>query len=40
MIAIRLDPDVLVRFKKAAKRLNVGYQTLINNVLAEHAPRR
>ncbi len=39
MIAIRLDPEVLARFKAAAKRRNVGYQTLINDVLAEHAPR-
>jgi uncharacterized protein (DUF4415 family) len=38
MIAIRLDPHVLLRFKSEAKRLNVGYQTLINDVLAEHAP--
>jgi len=39
MIAIRLDPEVLVRFKAEAKRRNVGYQTLINDVLAKHAPR-
>jgi uncharacterized protein (DUF4415 family) len=39
MIAIRLDPEVLARFKAAAKRRNVGYQTLINDVLAEHLPR-
>jgi uncharacterized protein (DUF4415 family) len=39
MIAIRLDPQVLARFKAAAKRRNIGYQTLINDVLAEHAPR-
>jgi len=38
-IAIRIDPDVLERFKKAAKKRNIGYQTLINDVLAEHAPR-
>ena len=36
LIAIRLDPDVLVRFRKEAKRRNVGYQTLINRVLAEY----
>jgi len=39
MIAIRLDPRVLARFKAAAKRRNIGYQSLINDVLAEHAPR-
>jgi len=35
MIAIRLDPGVLARFKAAAKRRSVGYQTLINDVLAD-----
>jgi uncharacterized protein (DUF4415 family) len=40
VIGIRLDPQVLEQFKKAAKRRHVGYQTLINDVLAEHAPRR
>ena len=38
-IAIRIDPEVLERFKKAAKRRNVGYQSLINDVLAANAPR-
>src|SRR5262249_33838615 len=36
LIAIRVDPDVLDRFRKEAKRRRVGYQTLINLVLAEH----
>lgn len=36
LIAIRLDPDVLARFRKEAKRRNVGYQTLINKALAEY----
>jgi uncharacterized protein (DUF4415 family) len=36
LIAIRLDPDVLERFRKEAKRRKIGYQTLINQVLAEH----
>jgi uncharacterized protein (DUF4415 family) len=36
LIAIRLDPDVLKRFRVEAKRQNVGYQTLINRVLAKH----
>jgi uncharacterized protein (DUF4415 family) len=39
MIAIRVDPQVLLRFKEAAKMMNVGYQTLINDVLAKHGPR-
>lgn len=38
-IAIRIDPEVLAKFKRAAKRRNVGYQTLMNDVLAAHAPR-
>ena len=37
LIAIRVDPDVLERFRKEARRRKVGYQTLINEVLAEHA---
>ena len=37
LIAIRLDPEVLRRFRKEAKRRNMGYQTLINRVLAEYA---
>jgi uncharacterized protein (DUF4415 family) len=36
LIAIRLDPEVLNRFRKEAKRRKVGYQTLINRVLAEY----
>jgi uncharacterized protein (DUF4415 family) len=36
LIAIRLDADVLDLFRKEARRRRVGYQTLINQVLAEH----
>ena len=36
LIAIRLDPDVLNRFRTEAKRRKVGYQTLINQALAEY----
>ena len=36
LIAIRLDPRVIAEFRKEAKRRNVGYQTLINEVLAKH----
>ena len=35
LIAIRLDARVLDRFRKQAKRRGVGYQTLINEVLAK-----
>ena len=37
LIAIRLDPDVLMRLRAEARRHKVGYQTLINRVLAEYA---
>ncbi|MBI2222175.1 MAG: BrnA antitoxin family protein [Acidobacteria bacterium] len=36
LIAIRVDPDVLDQFRKEARRRHVGYQTLINEVLAQH----
>ncbi|MGH9199999.1 MAG: BrnA antitoxin family protein [Vicinamibacterales bacterium] len=36
LIAIRLDPDVLSHLRTEAKRRNVGYQTLVNRVLAEY----
>jgi len=36
LIAIRLDQRVIDEFRKEAKRRNVGYQTLINEVLAKH----
>jgi uncharacterized protein (DUF4415 family) len=39
LIAIRLDPEVLNRFRKEAKRRKVGYQTLINQVLAEYVEK-
>ena len=40
LIAIRLDPRVIAEFRKEAKRRNLGYQTLINEVLAKHVKRR
>ena len=36
LIAIRVDPNVLDAFRKEARRRRIGYQTLINEVLAEH----
>jgi uncharacterized protein (DUF4415 family) len=36
LIAIRLDARVLDQFRKEARRRRVGYQTLINEVLARH----
>lgn len=39
MIAIRIDPTVIAGFRREAKRRGVGYQTLINEVLARHVPK-
>jgi uncharacterized protein (DUF4415 family) len=39
LIAIRVDPGVLDEFRKEARRRRVGYQTLINQVLAEHVKK-
>jgi uncharacterized protein (DUF4415 family) len=36
LIAIRVDPRVLELFRKEARRRRVGYQTLINEILAQH----
>jgi len=36
LIAIRVDPSVLKSFRQEARRRRVGYQTLINEVLAKH----
>ena len=36
LIAIRVDPRVLARFRTEARRRRVGYQTLINEVLARY----
>lgn len=39
LIAIRLDPNVLSRLRREARRRNVGYQTLVNEVLANYVRR-
>ena len=39
LIAIRVDPGVLEKFRKEARRRRVGYQTLINEDLAQHVGR-
>lgn len=36
LIAIRVNPTVLDQFRKEARRRRIGYQTLINEVLAQH----
>ena len=37
LFAIRVDVDVLETFRKEARKRKVGYQTLINEILAQHA---
>jgi uncharacterized protein (DUF4415 family) len=39
LIAIRVDAGVLEQFRKEARRRRIGYQTLINEVLAQHVRR-
>jgi uncharacterized protein (DUF4415 family) len=34
-----MDTQVLAEFRKEARRRRVGYQTLINEVLAKHVRR-
>jgi len=36
IIAIRLDPQLLTAFRREARRRQIGYQTLIHEVLAAH----
>ena len=36
LIAIRVDPMILHQLQKEADQLGKGYQTLINEILAEH----
>ena len=36
LIAIRVDQGVLEVFRREARRRRIGYQTLINEALAEH----
>jgi uncharacterized DUF497 family protein len=40
LIAIRIDPQVLEHLRKEAQRQDIGYQTLINNILTEHAKKK
>jgi uncharacterized protein (DUF4415 family) len=39
LIAIRIDPQVLEAVRREAKRRGLGYQSLINDLLAEHVRR-
>jgi uncharacterized protein (DUF4415 family) len=40
LIAIRMDGHVLSALRIEAERKNVGYQTLINKVLADYVRKR
>jgi uncharacterized protein (DUF4415 family) len=39
LIAIRIDPGVLDNLRKEAEKRDIGYQTLINTILTEHAKK-
>ena len=39
LIAIRIDPTVLVAVRREATRRGLGYQSLINDLLAKHVAR-
>lgn len=39
LIAIRIDPHVLAAVRREAKRRGLGYQSLINDLLAKHVER-
>jgi len=40
LIAIRIDPEVLEKIRKAASKVGKGYQTLINEILAKYANKK
>ena len=40
LIAIRIDPQVLDAVRREAKRRGLGYQSLINDLLAKHVGRK
>jgi uncharacterized protein (DUF4415 family) len=39
LIAIRIDPKILDAVRREAKRRRLGYQSLINDLLAKHVER-
>jgi uncharacterized protein (DUF4415 family) len=39
LIAIRIDPQVLDAVRREARRKGLGYQSLINDLLAAHVGR-
>ena len=40
LIAIRIDPQVLEDLRNEAKRRDIGYQTLIHDILTKHAKKK
>lgn len=40
LIAIRIDPQVLEDLRDEAKQRDIGYQTLINDILTEHTGKK
>jgi predicted DNA binding CopG/RHH family protein len=40
LIAIRIDPNLLNDLRKEAEKRRVGYQTLIHEILSEHAHKQ
>jgi uncharacterized protein (DUF4415 family) len=40
LIAIRIDPQVLVALQREAKRRGLGYQSLIHQLLARFVARK
>jgi uncharacterized protein (DUF4415 family) len=40
LIAIRIDPHVLETVRRQAKEREIGYQTLINDILARYVRER
>lgn len=40
LIAIRIDPHVLVALQREAEERGLGYQSLIHQLLAKHVARR
>lgn len=40
LIAISIEPQVLEDLRKEAKRWDICYQTLINDILTEHAKKK
>lgn len=40
LIAVRLDPEVLEKLRREAKKHGKGYQSLINEILAKHVKKK